>query len=96
MSYLAEIETTVAGIPCIIAVDEYSEGSYSYHAASDIDYYGECSWTVCDRRGRYAAWLERKLTSADRSRIDNEVAEYFRDEREQARIDAYEASRDYY
>jgi hypothetical protein len=79
MTYLAEIESTVAGIPCLIGVTEFSSvrGSYSYHADSDMDYYGytESEWVVLDRRGRHAAWLERKLTDADRSRIEQEVAE---------------------
>jgi hypothetical protein len=79
MTYLAEIESTVAGIPCVIGVTEFSSvrGSYSYHADSDMDYYGytESEWVVLDRRGRPAAWLERKLTDAERSRIEQEVAE---------------------
>ena len=79
MTYLAEIESRVAGIPCLIGVTDFSSvrGSYSYHADSDMDYYGytESEWVVLDRRGRPAAWLERKLTDADRSRIEQEVAE---------------------
>jgi hypothetical protein len=79
MTYLAEIESTVAGIPCLIGVTEFNSvrGSYSYHADSDMDYYGytESEWVVLDRRGRPAAWLERKLTDAERSRIEQEVAE---------------------
>jgi hypothetical protein len=79
MTYLAEIESTVAGIPCLIGVTEFSSvrGSYSYHADSDMDYYGytESEWVVLDRRGRPAAWLERKLTDAERSRIEQEVSE---------------------
>lgn len=93
---IAEIETTVAGIPCIIAVEEYFEGSYSYNAPSDVDYYGSCDWTVLDRKGYAAEWLARKLTAADESRINREIEDYFRDMRDQARIDAYESSRDYY
>jgi hypothetical protein len=79
MTYLAEIESTVAGIPCLIGVTEFSSvsGSYSYNAPSDMDYYGytESEWVVLDRRGRPAAWLERKLTDAERSRIEQEVEE---------------------
>ena len=96
MSYQVEFESTVAGIPCIIAVEEYFEGSYSYNAASDVDYYGSCDWTVLDRKGYAAEWLARKLTAADEQRITREVAEYFRDMADQAKIDAYESSRDYY
>lgn len=81
--YFAEIESRIAGIPCIIAVTDYESvrGSYSYNAPSDMDYYGysEAEWVVLDRRGYTAAWLERKLTDADVSRIEEEIAEYFND-----------------
>jgi len=63
----------------LIGVTDFSSvrGSYSYHADSDMDYYGytESEWVVLDSRGRPAAWLERKLTDADRSRIEQEVSE---------------------
>ena len=77
--YIAEIETTVAGIPCIIGVTEYSSVEGDSRADSDWDYYGytESEWEVCDRRGRPAPWLERKLTSKDESRIESEVVQYF-------------------
>jgi hypothetical protein len=79
MTYLAEIESTVAGIPCLIGVTEFSSvrGSYSYNAPSDMDYYGytESCWEVLDRRGRPAAWLDRKLTGSDRCRIEREIEE---------------------
>ena len=82
--YIAEIETRVAGIPCIIGVTHFEsqKGSYSYHAASDWDYYGytEADWEVLDRRGRKAAWLAKKLTSSDESRIESEIVEYFQDD----------------
>jgi len=81
MSFIAEIETRVAGIPCIVGVTHFESvrGSFSYHAASDWDYHGyiEAEWVVCDRRGRPAPWLERKLTGKDSSRIESEIAEYF-------------------
>ena len=79
MSYIAEIESRVAGIPCLIGVTHFDSvrGSYSYNAPSDMDYYGytESEWDVLDRRGRQAAWLERKLTDDDRQRIEQEIAE---------------------
>jgi hypothetical protein len=81
MKYIAEIETRVAGIPCLIGVIDFSRvgGSYSYHAASDMDYYGytESEWDVCDSRGRKAPWLERKLNDKMISEIETTVAEYF-------------------
>jgi hypothetical protein len=79
MSYIAEIESRVAGIPCLIGVLSFDSvrGSYSYNAPSDMDYYGytESEWDVLDRRGRPAAWLERKLTDDDHQRIEQEIAE---------------------
>jgi hypothetical protein len=44
-----------------------------------LDYYGytESEWEVLDRKGYKAAWLERKLSSKDESRIESEIAEYF-------------------
>lgn len=84
MSYVAEIESRVAGIPCLIGVSHFDcvRGSYSYNAASDWDYYGysESEWDVLDRRGRPAAWLERKLTDDDRQRIEQEIAEAMTEE----------------
>ena len=81
MSFIAEIETRVAGIPCVIGVVEYFSvaGSYSQNAASDWDYYGytESDWEVCDRRGRPAPWLARKLTDKITREIESEIAEYF-------------------
>lgn len=81
MSYIAQIETRVAGIPCIVGVTHYESvgGSYDYNAASDWDYngYTEAEWEVCDRRGRPAPWLAKKLSSGDESRIEEEIAEYF-------------------
>lgn len=65
---IATIEATVAGIPALLRVDTYTvvKGSHSRSAPSDWDYYGytEVEYTVCDRRGRPAPWLERKITPA--------------------------------
>jgi len=83
MSYIAEFETRVAGIPCVIGVVDYISvaGSYSQNAASDWDYHGysESDWVVCDRRGRPAPWLEKKLTSKDERRIEQEIAKHMSD-----------------
>lgn len=79
MAYIAEIETRVAGIPCIVGVTYFESvrGSYNYHAASDMDYHGytECEFEVLDRRGRKAPWLERKLTDKIINEIEQEIAE---------------------
>ena len=77
--YIAEIETTVAGIPCIIGVSQYSSVAGDSRADSDWDYYGytECDWQVLDRRGRPAPWLAKKLTSKIEAAIEQEIEEYF-------------------
>ena len=77
--YIAEIETTVAGIPCIIGVSQYSSVAGNSRADSDWDYYGytESEWEVCDRRGRPAPWLAKKLTSKIEAAIEAEIDGYF-------------------
>ena len=78
MSYIAEIEHRVAGIPCLIGVTHYEcvRGSYSYNADSDMDFYGyiEAEWDILDRRGRKAPWLERKATSKDIDSIEEAIS----------------------
>ena len=80
-TYIAEFETRIAGIPCIIGVLDYNHvpGTYSYNAASDMDYKGwtDFSFDVLDRRGRVAGWLEKKLTYTDMERLQEEAAAYF-------------------
>jgi hypothetical protein len=79
MAYIAEIETRVAGIPCLVGVTYFESvrGSYDYHAASDMDYHGytECEFEVLDRRGRKAPWLERKLTDKIIQEIEQDIAD---------------------
>ena len=80
MTYITEIETRVAGIPCIIGVTHFESvkgNGNCWTAASDLDYYGytECEFEVLDSRGRKAAWLERKITAAIQSDIEAEIAE---------------------
>ena len=74
-NYIAEIETIVAGIPCIVGVTEYSSVRADHRADSDWDYtgYEDIEWVVLDRRGRPAPWLQRKLSDADEERINEEI-----------------------
>lgn len=78
---MEQIETTIAGIPCVVKVVDFVRvhGSYSYDAPSDLDYSGYVSmdYEVCDRRGRPAPWLERKLTPKERARIEEEITGHF-------------------
>lgn len=79
MKYIAEIETRVAGIPCLIGVVEYSYSRPDRSADNPHDYYGgaEIAWEVCDSRGRKAPWLQRKLTPIAFADIETEIIEYF-------------------
>jgi len=49
--------------------------------ASDWDYYGytDMDFTVLDRKGYKAPWLERKMTSEDVIRIQEEAICYLRE-----------------
>lgn len=82
------LRSQVAGIPCQIKVTHYLrvppwKGSV-YTCPSDMDWRGftECEFDVLDLRGRPAAWLDKKLTDADRERIEGEVGEAMREEAE--------------
>ncbi len=71
-----QIETKIAGIPCIAKLDRmFVQKPLGPSCDSDYDCYGytEIEFTVCDRRGRPAPWLERKMTYKDQSRIENEL-----------------------
>jgi hypothetical protein len=67
-------QTQVAGIPCQIDVTTCTVVKGNSRADNDWDYYGytEFEFDVYDRKGYPAKWLERKLTPADRSRIEKE------------------------
>lgn len=82
---MTEFKSTVCGIPCIIRVIRYVPYRPAYISGPPERCYpaeGGCGvWKVLDRRGRPAAWLERKLTDRERSRIDDEVFEYMEAER---------------
>lgn len=85
-NFIAEIEHTVCGIPCLIGVSSYSRvrGSYSYNAPSDCDYYGytDCDWELLDRKGYRANWLAKKITSRDEDSINQAINDHFEGERD--------------
>jgi len=70
------IPARISGIPCLIEVESCTVvkpwKGQAATAPSDLDYYGysEVEFTVCDRRGRPAEWLEKKMS--DQERIDIE------------------------
>lgn len=79
--YMAEFEFRIAGIPAMIGVTYFHyqppwRGS-AHTCDSDWDYYGytEMEYDVLDRRGRPAAWLERKLDDETRTEIQLQALE---------------------
>ena len=74
------METRIAGVPC--TVNYTVQGKYvpaKIHAPPEFCHeaeYPEVEFTVCDRNGRPAPWLERKMTDTDRQRIESEILEY--------------------
>lgn len=78
MRCVGEFESHVGGIPCIIAITSFYRGSPARHSGplAGPEEHPEADWCVLDRRGYRAEWLERKLTDADRQRIDEEAVEF--------------------
>ena len=81
-----QFASNVCGIPCIIRVNNYFKqrewSGSAYNCQSDWDYYGyeEVEYSVLDRKGYPAAWLERKLTPKDHSRITEEISQVMAEE----------------
>lgn len=72
----ANIESTVAGIPCLVQIDHvFIQRPLGPSADSDLDCYGyaEVEFTVLDRRGRPAPWLEKKMTASDKARVEADI-----------------------
>jgi hypothetical protein len=74
---MSEFASRICGIPCIIRVKYWEVYIPAQRSGPPERCYpeegGEGDWEILDRRGRPAAWLERKLTGDDRERIDTEV-----------------------
>jgi hypothetical protein len=72
-----KFEYRLAGIPCIIEAESRVIKGQGYSAPSDIDARGwvESTFSVLDRRGRPAEWLERKLTDKSTQDINEMIAE---------------------
>lgn len=68
---IADIPTTVNGIPCIAAVLEYDMGDDDEGTLC-----GRMNWVICDRKGYKADWLEKKMSHREKNRISNEVIDF--------------------
>lgn len=79
---MTTLSSRIAGIPCLIEViSVVVQKPLGRMADSDWDCYGysDVEFEVQDRRGRKAPWLERKMTQADKARIETEILEYSED-----------------
>lgn len=72
------IDSRVAGIPCKVEVTFYSSGQdaiiRSTPENSQPPFDPEVEYTILDRSGRRAEWLERKATKLDFDRIESDIA----------------------
>lgn len=97
---MLEFDHRVAGIPCVIRIlhaEPFRAGFFSgppEHCYPDEG--GLIVWEVCDRRGRSAPWLERKVTKEEARNIEKEAWAALERDAQEARdsylIDQYEAS----
>lgn len=78
------IESAIAGIPCLIGIDTAYyikpwQGSAQSCPSAD-DYYGgwEIEFSVYDRKGYSAGWLESKMKRDDVELIESEIVEYYK------------------
>lgn len=68
-----DVEITVGGIPAIARVTYYAPASGGVGMSGPVDSYQdlaapeaeEVEFTLCDRRGREAPWLERVASRTD-------------------------------
>ena len=84
MSYIAEVEHRICGIPCLIGVIEYThvKGSFNPREDSDWDFYGytDSEWEVLDRKGRKAPWLAKKLDDKEEELVEEAIIEFFQEQ----------------
>lgn len=81
-----KFDTHICGVPCVINVISYQPCVPAYISGPPESCYpeegGESEWEVLDRSGRYASWLENKLTDADIDRIEQEIIDRMEQENE--------------
>lgn len=90
--YLATIGITLRDADMIIGVTDYNykEGSRSYNAPSDLDYYG---WEDCDfdiLTEDESSIVNIELTADERATVEAEIRLHMEDQRENERAAYYE------
>ena len=78
------IQTRVAGIPATVRVLSYRPGYPGYFYGPpelcEPSYPAEMELEICDRRGRPAPWLLKKMTDQEWARLETEVEHYIKDD----------------
>lgn len=80
---MTQIETNVAGIPCLVQMT-YCERDYN-ESGSWVD----LEFEIQDRRGRKADWLAKKMTQDDINRIKSELLAARKEEYNESLLDCY-------
>ena len=80
------MNTRISGIPCQVLITCYYPARHANFRGTPDRWTPpepeEISFQVLDWRGRPAPWLEEKLTEDDRVRIERELSDYIKRERE--------------
>jgi hypothetical protein len=78
--YIAEIEHSICGIPCLIGVIDYEGYTPAYISGPPENCYpaegGYGSFDILDRKGYPAKWLERKLNATEEDLVQQAIFEY--------------------
>lgn len=79
--YIEKIDGSIRGIPFVFGVItyDYTPGTYSRFAASDIDYHGEIyvEYDILEGDDTIREDVMQSLTEADDVEIANQIHEYF-------------------
>ena len=98
MKQKGQVSTHIQGIPCLIAIGYYhKQKPLGMQADSDHDArgYTDAEYTVLDRKGYPAKWLERKMNDLDRERVVIAIEDYKDAEAEEARYERAVERREY-
>ena len=81
MSFQANVNVCICGIPAIAKVTHLIVVKGSVRADNPDDYYGysEVEFEICDRKGYAANWLERKMTDEDWDSVEEQIWDWYRE-----------------
>lgn len=78
------IEVKICGIPATVRLTRYRRhrGRFSNSCVSPDDYFGwtDIEFTICDRRGNRAVWLENKMNKTDFEVVKEQIHAHMREE----------------